>query len=353
MKAVIFVLLFYCNLSWGQISADFGGVGGGAVRFGESVATCNASAQGALRYESVGRTMKFCDGFTWQTFFNETCLSTAPTDWSFTNLASQTVSSTILSSIHQVTGITACTMAIKITGDGSPEYRICSDSACSTVDQTWGTAETTITNNKYVQLRLTTSATGNVLYNVNLTIGTKIESWYVRSRGNCADADPGIGTICTNGSVFVGFSPDTGAKTYVTECNLGRTLSGGACTGGATTLRWSGATILTGVTDQVRGETSTTNLVGLSNADSPYSASSSCDTLNQHGQTDWYLPSMIEAYLLFGSCDVTPDAGCSNTDRIWTSTESDASYAYYFYTAGGLSTTPKTGLNRMRCFRKD
>jgi hypothetical protein len=246
-------------------------------------------------------------------------------------------------------------MAIKITGDGSPEYRICSDSTCSTVDQTWGTAETTITNNKFVQLRLTTSATGNVLYNVNLTIGTKIESWSVRSRGNCADADPGLGTICSDGSVFVGVSPDTGTKTYVTECNLGRTLSGGTCTGGATTRMWvtAGPTILANVTDHVRGETSTTNLVGLSNADSPYLAASTCDTLSQHGQTDWYLPSNTEASLLIGVCDVLPDAGCSNSDRLWLSTEASLASAHWFSFNGSISTTSKVGINRIRCMRKD
>lgn len=354
MVLILITLFHSWSVSYAQIGADFAGAGGGAVRFGESVSTCNAGAQGAIRYESVGMAMQYCNGTSWKTFFAETCAPTSGSNWTFTHLANQATSTTVTSSIHQVTGITGCTVSIKVSGDGSPEYRICSDSTCSTVDQTWGSTESDLTNNKYVQLRLTTAATGNVLRKAVLTMGSFQRGWLVRTQGNCADADPGVGTICADGSVFIGFTPDTGAKTYATDCHAGRTLSGGACTGTANTYVWSTtATINTGVTKNLTGETNTTNLVGLSNADTPYTAAAYCDGLNQHSKTDWYLPAYSEISLIHSGCEVLPDTGCSNTTRLWTSTEVSATNAWYYSAAGGPTSTGKINVQRIRCFRKD
>lgn len=351
----IFCLLLFLDQTQAQISADFGGAGGGAVRFGESVASCDATTQGAIRYESVGMVMKFCDGFTWQTFFYETCLSTSPTDWNFTNIINQTTSTVVSSSINQVLGITGCTMAIKVSGSGSPEYRICSDSTCASVDQTWTSSEGTITNNKYVQLRLTSSAVANVINTATLTLGGRQESWYVRTQGDCSTADPGVGTVCADGSVYIGINPETGTKTYAMACIAGRTLSGSTCSGTATTRAWAtAATINTGVTDLAFGETNTTDLVGLSNADSPYPAAAYCDGLSQHSQTDWYLPSVVEAQLLIAGCDFIPDMSCSSSARHWTSVETSTTQARNFTQSGSnISSISKTTTYGVRCIRKD
>lgn len=48
---------------YAQISADISQ--GGAIRIGDSNITCNSSAEGALRYNSVSKSMQFCDGTAW------------------------------------------------------------------------------------------------------------------------------------------------------------------------------------------------------------------------------------------------------------------------------------------------
>lgn len=351
---IALLILFAFRLTQAQISADFGTTG--SIRFGESVAACDSTTQGAVRYESVGMTMRFCDGLTWQTFSYETCALTvqfsAP---DFTNLVNQSVSTLVSSDIKMVGGMPGCTMAIKVSGSGSPQYRICDDATCTSVSQTWSSTESVITNNKYVQLRLTSSASANTFSTATLTLGTSLSSWYVRTQGDCTTADPGVGTVCADGSVYIGVNPETGTKTYALACIAGRTLSGATCSGTATSRSWSTvASVNTGVTNIATGETNTTNLVALSNADSPYPAAAFCDSLTQHGQTDWYLPSRVEAQLLVSGCDQIPDVTCTSSTRHWLSTENNATTAFYFVQSGNTGgTTTKTISYGVRCVRKD
>lgn len=101
---------------------------------------------------------------------------------------------TVTSDIVQITGLTSASN-IAVSGGGSPEYRICSDATCTTVVAGWSGAQRTISNNQYVQLRMTAPATEDTVTNVTLSIGScASDTWSVRTAGSapydavCGDA---------------------------------------------------------------------------------------------------------------------------------------------------------------------
>lgn len=223
---------------------------------------------------------------------------------SFTDLTNQTAVTTISSNIAQVTGI-ACPSPFTISGTGSPEYRICSDASCTGVVQTWGSAPGSVSNNQYIQMRLT-SAAGGGSRTANLRFANNTDvSWNVASGGDCSGlpgSPPPVGTACADGSVYVGTTPDGSVPMYATRCNYGQTWSGSACTGAAATPSFSANnTAVNNATNNTTGEANTTLLAGTSNAESPYTAAQYCDQLSLHGQTDWYLPAFDEMVVVYNS----------------------------------------------------
>src|SRR5690606_1326183 len=74
MKRVVFSLFlsaFPLATAHAQVSSNFGGPNGGAVIIGESTTTCDASIQGAIRYDSGDSKMiDYCDGVSWKSLTN-------------------------------------------------------------------------------------------------------------------------------------------------------------------------------------------------------------------------------------------------------------------------------------------
>ncbi len=102
-----------------------------------------------------------------------------PSFGTFTNLTAQTPpAATKTSDILQVTGL-SCATAISISGTGTPQYRICSDAACSSEVQTWGSAAATISNNQYMQLRLTSIASGGSVRSATIDVSGVAGLWSV------------------------------------------------------------------------------------------------------------------------------------------------------------------------------
>lgn len=105
---------------------------------------------------------------------------TLPISLSFTMLTSQAGSTLLQSNIVQVTGIST-SVSTSITGGGSPQYRLCSDSSCSSEIQTWTSGAATVANNQYIQLRATSPASGTIT--VTPSVGTGSANWYVSTNG--------------------------------------------------------------------------------------------------------------------------------------------------------------------------
>jgi len=124
----------------------------------------------------------------------------------------------------------------------------------------------------------------------------------------CAMSNPGIDTICNDGSKFVGFSG--GQKIFVTSAitsghKFNQTASGTAPY----------------ATDMNNGALNVAKLLARSGGDAPYPAAQYCDDLVANGHSDWYLPSINEAILL----ERNP-----NYSAYWSSTEYqyDTTYVY-------------------------
>lgn len=89
---------------------------------------------------------------------------------SFNDIRAATPSTQLMSNIVKTTSHSDVTASI--SGPGSPEYRTCADASCTTEILPWGSANRTISNNEFVQLRAS-SGTGNTSLNtITFTSGT-------------------------------------------------------------------------------------------------------------------------------------------------------------------------------------
>ncbi len=290
----------------------------------------------------------------WLPLGGTACADATPDVFDFTDLANQTTSTLVTSNIEQITGI-VCAVTASISGDGAPQLRTCSDATCTTVIDDW-TTSTQISNNQYVQIRLTSPATAGQTYSATTTIGNGSDFWSVSTAsGDCTVPNPPVGTVCADGTIFAGMSPDGNVKMYTTRCEGGRTFNGSACTGTTNTPIWAtGNTINTSIvngTGTVTGLGNTNILDALVNADSPYNAADYCANLSENSHTDWYLPSFPEATVLFNNRAVIED---HSSGSYWTSNEASTSQAFTINNSTGSALfVPKTSPRTLRCTRRE
>jgi hypothetical protein len=108
--------------------------------------------------------------------------------------------------------------------------------------------------------------------------------------------------------VYIGDSPLDGAPLYTTRCDLGRTWNGQSCEGDPDKNCWddcSGSAIDTNITrtsDAYDGHFNTAALsvfdMGSGGGVQTSVAMNACRSLNIHGHTDWYVPSLNEMMLM-------------------------------------------------------
>ena len=181
LLTIFSLIIFFQTLPLNaQISADYGGINGGGVRIGQSTTTCNNSSIGSIRWNNVNKIHEFCDGVNWASMIPG--CGARPDDFSFSNITGAAASSIQNSTIVQMTGISCATADVSITGGGSPQYRVCSDSSCSVVVQNWTNTTTPIANNQFVQLRMTASPTSLQMLTVTVTIGGQARNWSVTTQ---------------------------------------------------------------------------------------------------------------------------------------------------------------------------
>jgi hypothetical protein len=81
------------------------------------------------------------------------------------------------------------------------------------------------------------------------------------------------------------------------------------------------------------GESNTSLIVAGCNEAS--FAAQICDNLSLGGQTDWFLPSRDEFYLMYRNLHLNNQGNFNSSAGYWSSTEVDASLAWYFYFSNG------------------
>jgi hypothetical protein len=283
-----------------------------------------------------------------------TCNDTTPDGFSFTDQGGVALSTLTTTNIVQLSGFD-CAASTSISGAGSPAYRTCSDPACSSVVQNWTTGAATVAGGQFVQLRLTSSASAGTINSATLTAGGGNTTWNVETVVNCTTGTPPVGTVCSDGSIYAGVSPNVGANMFVTRCDSGMTWSGTACTGTRLTFNWNNGTsnwIDEGYENSVAGMANTTGLAALADAASPHYAAQRCKNLNEDGHTDWYLPALSELNVMYAGKAAIGNFDTSGT-LYWPSTESTSNYAWYERFSDGWQS--QTGKNNnsiiLRCAR--
>lgn len=108
---------------------------------------------------------------------------TSPDAFDFTDQGDVATSTSTSSNIVQITGIDTAS-AVTISGDGSPQFRICSTSNCSSEVVTWGSSSQDIDNLEYLQLRLTSNASAYTANTATVNVGTANADWVVTTRPN-------------------------------------------------------------------------------------------------------------------------------------------------------------------------
>ena len=109
----------------------------------------------------------------------------SPDAFTFTDQTGVTTSTAIESNIIQISGMDDGT-AISISGDGSPQYRICADATCSSTPS-YTSSSGTINAGDYVQLKLTSNAFEGTTNSATLTIGPISDQWDVTTSGTPGD----------------------------------------------------------------------------------------------------------------------------------------------------------------------
>jgi len=328
----------------------------GDLKVGDSGSTCSVTTKGSIRYNNTSSVLEFCNGTSWNLVQAAACSDATPAVFSFSNEANATVSTLYTSDIIQVTGIN-CTVPVTISGAGTPQFQICSDAGCGTVVQGWTSSPSSIVSGQYIQARLTTDAVGGAQFQATVIVGSGATVWSVTNAGGDCTASPSIGTVCADGTIYAGLSPDGNVKMFTSRCDAGQTWDGSNCTGVRSTIQWnSGSTsyISTGVTSTTAGKTNSATLSGLADSNAPYQAAQYCESLNLNGNTDWYLPAHSELGVLYSGKAAIRNFDLSN-QNYWSSSELGQNIAYYLRMSDGTvnyNGNPKSYSYNVRCVRR-
>ncbi len=140
---------------------------------------CDASKLGRLAYDDGVDTWQYCDGTNWVDLVGASGGGgVVPFFFDFTDLFDQETSAVVNSDTVLISGI-ASALQVTISGDGSPEFRICDNFNCGTVDHTWGSANQNIDNGQYLQLRLTVPQVESATNTVIVSVGDAVADWRV------------------------------------------------------------------------------------------------------------------------------------------------------------------------------
>ncbi|MDD3182521.1 MAG: hypothetical protein PHD48_06950 [Alphaproteobacteria bacterium] len=315
------------------------------LQLGATTSACGSSLAGMLRWTGTG--FQGCDGTSWQSIGGTAC--NAPDAFSFTDQTGVGGYSLVMSNALTLAGSNfSCVVSSSCAG--------CTDIVKNGVSA--GITGVTFSLGDTIALELRSSPTGNATVTANVTVGSTTSStWSVTTADDpCSVESPTPGTVCTDGTVYAGLTPDGNVKMFTTHCDSGYTWSGTACEGSVDSLHWNdGSTSYqsTGATSTTSGQSNTSLLMSLTtNNDYPYEAAKYCNDLVVNTTDDWYLPSKDEMAVLR-----TNRVAIGNFNLVnwyyWTSTESSSSYAYQLLFANGASSTAtKNNAKVTRCTRK-
>jgi C-type mannose receptor len=223
-----------------------------------------------------------------------------------------------------ISGI-AMPVNVSVGGDRNPEIRINGGA--------WVTSGT-INNGETLQSRMTTNADIAVANTATVTVGSGSDTW--STIGDLCASSPSVGTVCADGSIFVG-----DGNMYVTDVDQ----SAG--------IEWSTVDQNTEADSSTDGAANQAWIVAYRTL-SQYPAFQLCENLNRHGHTDWFLPARYQIRDI-----LHPAIGGSNSGDYWASDERDYNSAWVVrIDAGSIYDDYKdgrgtSGMKKVRCVRRD
>jgi hypothetical protein len=306
--------------------------------------TCGSTKAGMIQW--TGSLLQVCDGSSWINLGGAS-VCTGPSSLSFTNQSGVAVNSTITSN------------AVTMSGFSCTASAVCSGCIIVKNNVAVGTSTTTVAGDT-IAIRVTSSPFYSTMVTAILYIGTTNSGiWIVTTAADSScGGTPAVGTVCADGTIYAGATPDGNVKMYTTPCDVGMSGTQGACTGTRATKKWSyGGSAYVGTTSSVVGQSNTlTEYLANGNADGPYEAATYCKTLNLYGHTDWYLPALAELNTLYAGYSAI---GGFLTDGTWYWSSTEYPYApdralnQRFSDGTQGNTTNKANAVLVRCTRKE
>lgn len=187
----------------------------GGVKVADDATICSTTTKGAVRYNSSSNKFEGCDGSDWAAFY---FLDDTVNSFSFTDQTGVNFSTLILSNILQISGINT-SVSVSVSGDGTPNFRTCSDSSCNSVIQDWTTSGS-IENGEFFQLRLTSSAQTGDQYTVTVSVSSASDSW------NVTTSDLGCSGTGTQTFNYTGSEQTFSVPANIALCDFTITVDG-------------------------------------------------------------------------------------------------------------------------------
>ena len=295
-----------------------------------------------------------------QTTASITVGATSSGTWSVTTLTNQPNAF----SFTDQTGVTTSTLitsnAVTLSGTFPTATATCG-AGCAEISRNGGAFDAGpvggFESGDTIAIRQTSSASEGTATTASVSLGGITSGvWTVTTlTSDPCNGSPSIGTVCADGSVYAGLSPDGNVKMYATRCDLGQTWNGSSCTGTRLTPRWAqtNGTLLS-LTSTTAGKSNTAVMVALGTSPSPapYDAARACgvDIAGMHGRSDWYLPAKDELNVLYTNKTAI---GNFQAGGFWSSTENNSNNAWYqFLSSGSQFFNNKFNFYYVRCVRR-
>ncbi len=165
---------------------------------------------------------------------------------------------------------------------------------------------------------------------------------------------PSPGTVCADGTVYAGLTPDGNVPMATTTTDVNSTNYS------LSLISWNNGGsnyAVSGLNNAVTGQANTAALNASQDAGSPYKAAQACVDLSSNGHNDWYLPAADELSVLIQNAAAIGNFLSGYT--YWSSTEEAqnniaADYAVQQADSSGSASSGglKSYANRVRCVRK-
>lgn len=155
-------------------------VAAGGIQVGEE-ASCSFVNEGEINYKASTDKWQYCDGFGWQDFAGVAPCKVFADSINIPDKNQQALNTVITSAWTQIM-TDGCTADVSISGDGSPQWRVCSNTLCAGAGepiQNWTSSAGTIDSGNYIQVRLTSSASNMTQRVARLNISTVYDEWGV------------------------------------------------------------------------------------------------------------------------------------------------------------------------------